>query len=550
MNIDLALHIASEMVRLGITEVCLCAGARNSPLVSVFSEIAAFKLYHFFEERSASFFALGRIKAHGRSVAVMTTSGTAVAELLPAVMEAHYSGLPLLLVTADRPRRYRGTGAPQSVEQVGIFGSYARFTRDWAVRDSIDSRDSLNLWDRRGPAQINVCFEEPLLDRSITDSDRQKISSGVQATHSPDSIECSLDFNVDGFRKLDQFLEQVKRPLVILGGGNTSENLILRKALVDFLLQLGAPVYIEATSGLRECSELESIRIQSTDRILEKSSSFSCPIQGVLRIGGVPTLRFWRDLEEKRSDLPMLSISDCPFAGSMRSDLILTSLERFFLNYDLKTSASENKVNREIFSDFFTADRKIYRELLSLLEQEPLSECGMIHALSKKIPISSRIYLGNSLPIREWDLAASRSDRGFQFTANRGANGIDGQVSSFLGFSEPGAENWALLGDLTALYDLAGPWILSQIPGLNIKLVVVNNGGGKIFSRMFKNPVFQNEHEVNFAPWAALWKLGYQFWDRIPESIEKLEGNQLIELRPDPVATTRFWNAYDRIFSV
>lgn len=542
MNIDLAFHVATEMARLGITEVCLCAGARNSPLVSVFSETSVFKLYHFFEERSASFFALGRIKAHGRPVAVITTSGTAVAELLPAAMEAHYSGLALLLVTADRPRRYRGTGAPQSVEQVGIFGPYARFTRDWAVGDSVNSYDSLNLWDCRGPAQINLCFEEPLLDRCITDTDRQKISSVVRT-------ESCVDFKGDGFQKLDQFLEQVKRPLVILGGGIVSENGQLRKTLINFLLQLGSPVYIEATSGLRECAELESIRIQSTDRLLEKSSTFSYPINGVLRIGGVPTLRFWRDLEEKRSDLPVLSISDCPFSGSTRSDLIVTSIEKFFLGYELKTIELERKKKREIFSDFFVADRKYYRDLLALLEQEPLSECGMIHALSKKIPIGSRVYLGNSLPIREWDLAASRSDRGLQFTANRGANGIDGQVSSFLGFSEPGKENWAFLGDLTTLYDLAGPWIIPQIPDLNIKLVVINNGGGKIFSRMFKNPVFQNEHEISFAPWAALWNLGYQFWSQIPDSIQ-MKGNQLIELRPDPAATARFWNAYDRIFTI
>jgi len=542
MNMDLALHVAAELARVGVQEVCLCAGARNSPLVSVFSELPQFRVYHFFEERSASVFALGRIKSQHRPVAVVTTSGTAVAELLPAAMEAHYTGLPLILVTADRPRKYRGTGAPQSVEQVGIFGPYARFSCDWAVGDSegfASFRLDRGVWDRRGPAQINVCFEEPLLDRALTILDLKKIVTAAQI-FSLAKIE-KIKATPIQFQKLHQFLEQVQYPLVIVGGLNQKHS-GLQKALVQFLIRLGSPVYLEATSGLRECRELESITLQSTDQILESKT----PIQGVLRIGGVPTLRFWRDLEGKRSHLPVLSISDCPFPGLTRSECIETDLESFFSEYEFQSATPSFSQKQEVFADFFAADRKLSRALIELLEQEPLSECGMIHALSKRIPNLSRIYLGNSLPIREWDLAASRSSQGFVFAANRGANGIDGQVSSFLGFSEPGQQNWAFLGDLTTMYDLAAPWILPQLQERVIQLVVVNNGGGKIFSRMFKNPAFQNQHEVSFAPWADLWKMAYEKWEQIPETISA-SGNRLIELRPDPAATVRFWAAYDRI---
>lgn len=571
---DLALHLAAELARVGVQEVCLCAGARNSPLVSVFSELPQFRVYHFFEERSASFFALGRIKSQDRPVAVVTTSGTAVAELLPAAMEAHYTGLPLILVTADRPRKYRGTGAPQSVEQVGIFGPYAHFVCDWAVGDSeelksfrLDGGASETTWDRRGPAQINVCFEEPLLDRALTILDLKKIVTAA-LSFSSSQVE-KRQATASQFQKLQEFLEQVKYPLVIVGGLSQKHS-SLQKSLVQFLIRLGSPVYLEATSGLRECRELEPIALQSTDRILEKifqpsfqSSSMTnsgppTPIQGVLRIGGVPTLRFWRDLEGKCSHLPVLSISDCPFPGLTRSECIETDLETFFLGFsgfsgfsdfsgsELQGANPSLSEKQELFADFFAADRKLSRALIELLEQEPLSECGMIHALSKRIPDSSRIYLGNSLPIREWDLAASRSSHGFVFAANRGANGIDGQVSSFLGFSEPGQQNWAFLGDLTTMYDLAAPWILPQLREMTTQLVVVNNGGGKIFSRMFKNPAFQNQHEVSFAPWAALWKMTYEKWEQIPETISA-SGNRLIELRPDPAATARFWAAYDRL---
>ena len=113
MNLQLAEKVITEVVQLGVHEFCLCAGARNSPLVVLLEKAKGIRVHSFFEERSASFFALGRTKKTGRPVAIVTTSGTAVAELLPAAVEATYTGQPLLFITADRPRDYRGKGAPQ-----------------------------------------------------------------------------------------------------------------------------------------------------------------------------------------------------------------------------------------------------------------------------------------------------------------------------------------------------------------------------------------------------------------------------------------------------
>ena len=117
-NLDAASRLIAEVRAAGAREFCVCAGSRNSPLLAVLGT----DVFSFVDERSAAFFALGRIKLHGAPVAVVTTSGTAAAELLPACIEAYYSGLPLILITADRPARFRGTGAPQSIEQVGLFG--------------------------------------------------------------------------------------------------------------------------------------------------------------------------------------------------------------------------------------------------------------------------------------------------------------------------------------------------------------------------------------------------------------------------------------------
>jgi len=143
-NVDVARRLIDDVRALGVVDFCVCSGSRNAPLIAVMNDA-----YSFVDERSAGFFAVGRARRDERPVAVITTSGTAVAELLPAAVEAYYSGVPLVLITADRPARYRGTGAPQAIEQEAIFGVYAA--------------RSIDDWNRRMPLHINVEFDEPLL---------------------------------------------------------------------------------------------------------------------------------------------------------------------------------------------------------------------------------------------------------------------------------------------------------------------------------------------------------------------------------------------------
>ncbi|MGZ8829316.1 MAG: thiamine pyrophosphate-binding protein [Thermoanaerobaculia bacterium] len=152
-NLERAHRIVQQVRELGASDFCTCAGSRNSPLLAVLAEADEARLFSFVDERSAAFFALGRVKLQGRPAAVVTTSGTAVAELLPAVVEAYYSSLPLVLITADRPGRFHGSGAPQTIDQAGIFGSYAA--------------TSIESWDRTKPLHINIEFEEPLIDDVI-----------------------------------------------------------------------------------------------------------------------------------------------------------------------------------------------------------------------------------------------------------------------------------------------------------------------------------------------------------------------------------------------
>jgi len=520
MNSSLARHVLDRIWDAGVRTVCVCPGARNAEWVQ---ELAAadsrFETLWFFEERSAGFFALGRIRSTGKPVAVCTTSGTAVGELLPATMEAYYSDLPLYLLTADRPRRFRRSGAPQAAEQAGIFGIYAPLALD------IEDVDGLAgfLDHRNKPVHVNVCFEDP---------------KGTETSVS--NLESEFDEP-----SLDEFLTRYTRPIVIVGALESGE----RDSTERFLLRLGAPVYLESLSGLRSSSALEGLKLKVADRLLDRLNGSGYGMDCVIRIGGVPTHRFWRDLEDRGAELPVMSVSRLAFSGlGRRSHLFCGDLGRILESAEARSSLGDSA------HSFVLQDKILFEGLEAALESEPLSEPSMLHALSVALPVSSGLFLGNSLPIREWDLIGGWSQKPMECSASRGLNGIDGQLSSFLGACVIGRSNWAILGDLTALYDLAGPWVLSQLPnGLEANLVIVNNSGGKIFDRMFTTQKFQNRHMLGFSEWATQWGLRY----KLVTSREQLEaavedrsaGLRVIELRPNPDATHRFWMKYEEVLA-
>ena len=528
MNADLTAYLLHQLAQLGVRDYCLCPGSRNAPFVMALSEPSEFqKTYLFYEERSAAFFALGRIRATKRPVVVVTTSGTAAGELLPAVMEARYAGLPLILVTADRPRSYRGTGAPQTAEQPGIFGVYAHETIDIAEKERpVLSRSLLSR-----PLHLNVCFDEPILDQR---------SEKLEA---PLSEETEAN-NSDRTSEIKDFLSKAKNPLILVGILDPED----RENVALFLQQLGAPALIEAGSGLREDPRLAQLRMRNPARIMERAARADYGIDSVIRIGGVPTLRFWRDLENKCAHLPILSLSRLSFTGMARNSLIVSGnlsncIERLL-------PVIPNRIPHLSAQRFIELSQRTDQLLEHLLKEEPLSEAGMVARLSQLIPPKSRVYLGNSLPIREWDLAASVEPRGLEVWASRGLNGIDGQISTFLGFAQSGCENWGIFGDLTALYDLQAPWILSQMEGIPTTIAVINNGGGKIFSRIYSDKIFQNPHSIKFEAWADLWGLEYENWTQIPDRIASKSSKRLFEIVPNEEATQRFWRAYDSLEKV
>lgn len=495
----------STLAHFGVREVCVAAGARNAPLIAALLGSPGLKVWNFFEERSAAFFALGRMMADRLPVAVVTTSGTAAAECLPAVIEAHYQGLPLFVLTADRPKSYRGSGAPQAIEQHGLFGVYAQTLGDWDVKD-----EPLAMYQTQNdrPRHLNVCLDEPL-ETNVTGVD---FSRAQTPKVEPLNHACTLGCD-----------------LVLASGMHPAD----AKEVVQLLATLHAPIVAEATANLHGFHDLQPLLIPGGERALQSAKPTH-----VLRLGAVPSWRWWRDLESQPK-IRVTNITRSGFSGLARKENVET------LAWEAVKSAQCSVLSG-------TCGILRFEPELEKFEQ---SEPNWMRKLIEVIPAGSRVFLGNSLPIRELNLALQTAGAGVDFFANRGANGIDGLVSTFLGVSAVHREEcWLIVGDLSTLYDLAAPWIIAQMNHPKLRIVVINNGGGKIFSRVNSLralsekslAVIENRHSMSFEPWAQLWGMEYVQTDDVSDLVDLLPVPIVIEICPDPLQTEAFWKDWQR----
>lgn len=507
---ETAVGVLERSVKAGVVEFVVCGGARNALLLEVLSRMETagkVKVWSHFEERSAGFFALGRTVVTGKPCGVVVTSGTAVAELLPAVVEAFYQARPLVLITADRPESFRGSGAPQAVEQVGIFSGYAS--------------GDLESWDGMAPLQLNVELGEDF-------------ELGAETFAELESGDFSVDFGRPNVGGLSRWIrERSLRGLVAMIGDLEPDE---REEVFHFCEALNVPVVVEATSGLREA--LQHLAVIDADTELKKS-----PPSKVLRLGGVPSGRFWRDLE----DMPNVSVWSVCRNGlrglGREAEVVRGSLERIL------PAMGEMEEIGDVAERLECAEGRGQR-IEEALEAFPDSEAGWMRTLSVFASIGESVYLGNSLPIREWNAYAQWERPVPVVRANRGANGIDGQISSWLGASAGEENAWGIFGDLTALYDLAGLKMLTQVQCRGRVLVVINNGGGKIFDgvprlRKMSEPAkswMAAETPVDFGALAKAFGLDHLCVTRADKFDGVGDGGKtlLLEVVPDAAQSRKF----------
>lgn len=465
----LARVIVRQIIEAGITDVVISPGSRNAPLSLAFYAAAQEKLITIhirIDERTAAFFALGIIKATKRPVAIVCTSGTAVANYHPAVLEAHHTNLPLLVLTADRPAMLRKTGANQTTEQARIFNKAVRYFADvdGPVFPMELPLDSL----RRGPVHLNLQFDEPLLP----DTDKTWLS----------------EIRV----KTENFVSRTKpgtlrlvgaRGVVVIGhdrGGITVDE------IQKFSKVLGWPVIAEDPLSFPDAIAHASIFLTSSE-----IRSTLIP-QSVLVIGRT-TLS--RSVNAFINSSPIVYVVDQRIA-TVDTD---RAADRLFTELPILQGV--------IHSDEWLAKwEKISERARKLVQSlDGWNEAVIARSIAETIPTGSAIFLSSSRPIRDMEGFAAPRD-GVTTYANRGLAGIDGNISTALGVAYANNSTIAVLGDLSFLHDLTG---LMNHKEINCRFIVINNDGGGIFSTLPQRgvvgfeSVFGTPHGLNPAAIAA-----------------------------------------------
>jgi 2-succinyl-5-enolpyruvyl-6-hydroxy-3-cyclohexene-1-carboxylate synthase len=475
---DLALACMSALVdglaSHGLEHACVSPGSRSTALALALSRHGGVSVHVHLDERSSAFFALGLAKATGRPVAVACTSGTAAANLFPAVVEASMSRTPLVLLTADRPPELHGVGANQTIDQRDLFGGYVkRFVDAPVAGDHPDAAHWFGLgleaaeMARRhppGPAHVNVPFRDPLApsgDESEIGHD-DPLPSGTTRSNAR-----TRRADVE---KLAEQMKEAERGVVVAGALREDAS-----PVVDLAHTLGWPLVAEPTSGLRFPGAL------SAGAFLLASDAFlsSHVPELVVQVGAAPTSRAGLAFvaEAKRLIIvdPDQLIADPARHASLRLEADPASLSRSLL------TRIDARDGSPWWREWEEADRAARRAVDGLIDSwdEPF-EGRVARDLAACLPDGAALAVGSSMPIRDLD-AYMRPRDGVRVLANRGASGIDGFVSTALGVAASGASTFALMGDLTLLHDASG-LLWSAGRGHDAVFVVPNNDGGAIFS--------------------------------------------------------------------
>jgi 2-succinyl-5-enolpyruvyl-6-hydroxy-3-cyclohexene-1-carboxylate synthase len=495
--------LADELARCGLREVVVAPGSRSAPLAMAFDELdraGRIRLHVRIDERSASFTALGLAKASGRPVAVVCTSGTAAANFHPAVIEADESAIPLLLLTADRPPELRGTGASQTVDQIKLYGSAVRWYAESGVPERLPGMAGYwrslagrawahaagDLGTLPGPVHLNIPLRDPLVPAA------QPPTSSVEADDWPDSLDGRADgapwTRTAARAAVAEPLELpwADRGVVVCGDGDYDA-----AALVDLAEQAGWPVLAEPSSGARRGPNA----LVGYQYLLASPEFMAAHRPAVIISAGRPGLTRPQSalLRLARNATPPLRhvvIAAGPgmWADPQRAATDVAAAVRLTGAPDRPPAAADPAAGSWL-ADWRRADATAAKAAAAVLDGWPggeLSEPEVARALVAALPAHALLWCGNSLSVRDIDLALpSRAD--LRVMASRGASGIDGTFSTAAGAAladaadHPRAVAFALIGDLSLLHDAPGLSIGPGEPRPDLCVVVVNNDGGGIF---------------------------------------------------------------------
>lgn len=498
-------QLAGQLHRLGLRDACISPGSRSTPIALALARHGGIRVHVHLDERSSAFFALGVARASDRPVALVCTSGTAVANWLPAVVEASMSGIPLLLLSADRPPALRGAGANQTIDQVGIFGGYVRWSLDAPL--PAPSPDAGRTWralaaeaveralgPQPGPVHLNLPFTEPLVSSGATVDLGPELPArdgeDTPPAASPGAPDPAL---VD---ELAGLVRATERGLMLTGGLRSPGEPGATSAIARLAEAAAWPLIAEPTSGAR----IGPAALAMGALLLGAPGFATGHVPDlVIQFGSTPTSRAALAAAARARRLVVVTApgteADPGHAAWMTVRCDPAALAAALVE---RLVPRPETAWRRAWSE---ADRLAANAVAAWMEElgdEPF-EGRVARDLAAVLPDGATLFAGSSMPIRDLD-SFMLPRHGLRVVGNRGASGIDGSVSTALGLAAGAAaqdpRTFALIGDLAFLHD-AGALFWAAGRGHDLVIVVINNQGGGIFDLLDQSRL--PEHEALFS---------------------------------------------------
>lgn len=457
---------ASELYAYGVREVVISPGSRSTPLAIAFEAHPNIKTWIHPDERSAAFFALGLIKGSERPVAILCTSGTAAANYTPAIAESQISRIPLIVLTSDRPHELRSVGAPQAINQVNMFANYVNFQFDMPVADGTDYMLDAIYYQmqiasqylygpHRGPIHFNLPFREPLTPN--LERQERLTSYSKKLPHYQKNI------NV---QDISHILKE-KKGLIIVGDmQHQAIDQILTYATVHDI-----PILADPLSQLRKYNHPNVI----TTYDLYYRAGLDLDVDFVIRVGK-PVISKKLNQWLKRTNAYQILVQNndkidvFPTPPSISYEI---SANDFFRNL-----IEEAAVDRKDWINMWRTLESQARNTIDKHMTNATDEAAFVKILIDKLTKDDAIFVSNSMPVRDVDNLLYNSE--VEVYANRGANGIDGVVSTAIGMAVH-KKITLIIGDLAFYHDMNG-LLMAKINNINLNIVLLNNDGGGIFS--------------------------------------------------------------------